>query len=106
MVGISWYEATAFCIWAAETVGKRIRLPTEVEWEKGPEVQMVALSLGGKSEPNSELCNFNGEEKKKGKPIPVGQYSPQGDSPFGCMDMAGNVNNGPLTGIKLIQKTL
>ena len=34
------------------------------------------------------LCNF---DDKVGGTTPVGRYSPQGDSPYGCADMAGNV---------------
>jgi formylglycine-generating enzyme required for sulfatase activity len=34
------------------------------------------------------LCNFDGN---KGGTTPVGNYSPQGDSPYGCVDMSGNV---------------
>jgi len=42
----------------------------------------------GNSEPTDKLCNFN---KNVGKTSPVGNYSPQGDSPYGCVDMSGNV---------------
>ena len=42
----------------------------------------------GNQEPTNELCNFNKNEKGT---TPVGKYSPLGDSPFGCVDMAGNV---------------
>jgi formylglycine-generating enzyme required for sulfatase activity len=34
------------------------------------------------------LCNFSGNV---GDTTPVGNYSPEGDSPYGCADMAGNV---------------
>lgn len=37
---------------------------------------------------DAQRCNFNGNVKTT---TPVGQYSPQGDSPYGCADMAGNV---------------
>ena len=33
-VGVSWYEAIAFCRWMGEVLGSNCRLPTEVEWEK------------------------------------------------------------------------
>ncbi len=34
VVGVSWYEAAAFCNWMGEVLGRACRLPTEVEWEK------------------------------------------------------------------------
>ena len=34
------------------------------------------------------MCNFGGNV---GDTTPVGRYSPRGDSPYGCADMAGNV---------------
>jgi len=42
----------------------------------------------GDENPTRELCNFRQNEKGT---TPVGKYSPQGDSPYGCVDMAGNV---------------
>lgn len=42
----------------------------------------------GDQEPTFDLCNFN---KQEDRTTPVGKYSPQGDSPFGCVDMSGNV---------------
>ena len=47
--------------------------------------QRVAL---GDSQPDLSRCNFNMNIKDT---TPVGQYSPQGDSPYGAADLAGNV---------------
>ncbi len=33
-VGVSWYEAVAFCRWLSAQMGKEIRLPSEAEWER------------------------------------------------------------------------
>jgi formylglycine-generating enzyme len=34
VVGVSWYEATAYCDWASLVHGAPVRLPTEAEWER------------------------------------------------------------------------
>jgi formylglycine-generating enzyme required for sulfatase activity len=33
VVGVTWFEAVAYCAWLHDTIGGRWRLPTEVEWE-------------------------------------------------------------------------
>ncbi|MCA9874647.1 MAG: formylglycine-generating enzyme family protein [Anaerolineales bacterium] len=63
-------------------------LPTEEEWEKGARGLDVRNFPWGEAEPNEKLCNF---DRQAVSATPVGQYSPQGDSPYGCADMAGNV---------------
>ncbi len=34
VVGVTWYEAEAYCKWLSEVTGQKFRLPTEAEWEK------------------------------------------------------------------------
>jgi formylglycine-generating enzyme required for sulfatase activity len=66
-----------------------IRLPSKTEWVK------TARGTDGRNYPWGEVypdpgrCNFN---NNVGKTTPVGRYSPQGDNPYGCADMAGNVH--------------
>ncbi|MCA9873494.1 MAG: SUMF1/EgtB/PvdO family nonheme iron enzyme, partial [Anaerolineales bacterium] len=58
------------------------------EWEKGARGTDGRTFPWGKAEPNEKLCNFS---RNVGQTTPVGQFSPEGDSPCGCADMAGNV---------------
>jgi len=34
VVGVSWFEAKAYCNWLSQKSGQRVRLPTEEEWER------------------------------------------------------------------------
>jgi len=90
VVGISWYEAIAFCHWLSDATGEKIMLPTEQEWQR------AAQGDDGRTYPwgndwNRDLCNNNADQKGIGKTTPVTQYEGKGDSLFGVVDMAGNV---------------
>jgi serine/threonine-protein kinase len=87
---VNWNEARAFCAYVGG------RLPTEEQWEK------AARGNSGRDYPwgNDLDCsranwgNFDNEGpcagKNPGRPVAVGSY-PQGASPYGVLDMAGNV---------------
>jgi formylglycine-generating enzyme required for sulfatase activity len=86
--GLTWYEALAYCLWLSEVTGKDYRLPTEAQWEKaarGSEDQR-GWPWGDEFDPGKA----NTLERLLGRTTPVGVY-PHGASPYGAMDMAGNV---------------
>ena len=85
---VSWDDAVAFCEWLSRETGKLFQLPSEAEWEKAARGTDGRTYPWGDKLPTTDLCNF---DHNVGDTTPVGKYSPEGDSPYGCVDMASNV---------------
>ncbi len=90
VAAVNWDDAVAFCEWATKQINEKVRLPTEAEWEKAARGSDGRTYQWGNANPTAGLCNFN-KNMNVEDTTPVGHYSPQGDSPYGCADMAGNV---------------
>jgi formylglycine-generating enzyme required for sulfatase activity len=92
VVGISWYEAMAFCTWLTDETDEEILLPTEQQWQRAAQGDEGRIYPWGKDW-DEMRCNNRVKPCDSIRTTPVTCYEgkDRGDSPFGVVDMAGNV---------------
>jgi formylglycine-generating enzyme required for sulfatase activity len=93
VVGVTWYEAYAFTQWLSRQLGRAVTLPTEAQWEKaarGPDG--LIYPYGNEFDPAKGNTGATGI----GRTSAVGMF-PDGASPYGVLDMSGNVWDWCLT---------
>jgi len=86
-VGVSWYEAVAFCHWLSEASVQTIRLPNEAEWE------LAARHTDGRAYPwgdefDAQRCNM--AQTDIDSTCAVGLFE-EFNAHCGAADMSGNV---------------
>lgn len=102
VVLVTWNEAAAYCKWRGDLRGEQRRLPTAAEYEK------AARGEGGFAYPWGnvyEADRLNSIVKGPSDTTPVGQYI-TGASPYGVLDLAGNVFQWTSTRFKQGQMTV
>ncbi len=81
VVGVTWDQAQTYCSWIQGT------LPTEAQWEKAARGTSANINPWGSANPSCDLLNY---ANCYGRTTNVNTY-PEGKSPYGLFDMAGNV---------------
>lgn len=83
---VSWYQALAYCRWLSAQLGYAVRLPAEWEW------QQAATGGEARDYPWGSVWqpDYANHKEAMYRLLAVGLY-PQGASPVGALDMAGNI---------------
>ncbi len=87
VVGVNWYEASAYAEWLSQTTGVKYRLPTEAQWEKAARGSKGLVYPWGNKFDKNKCNSYEGGLRRTS---PVGLF-PGGESSYGCVDTAGNV---------------
>ena len=101
VVCVSWYDALAYAEWLAEESGLEVTLPSEAEWEKAARGDQDSRIYPWGNNFDGTLLNYCDSNCDRDwadgdvndgfeRTAPVGSY-PDGASPYGVENMAGNV---------------
>ena len=87
--GLTWFDALAYARWFSDVTGRRWRLPTEMEWEK------AARGADGRIYPWGDTWEDGcANDERSGSDLQrttAVDAHPEGASPYGVLDMVGNV---------------
>lgn len=88
VVKVSWHDAIAYCNWLSQMTGKHITLPSEAEWEKAARGDQDRRIYPWGDVFDMRKCNCGAFGLQDTSAVGI---FPKGASPYGCLDMAGNV---------------
>src|SRR5262245_5113354 len=98
LLGVNWDSAAAYCAWLSAKTGKKYRLPTEAEWEKAARGTDQRRFPWGNTFDRAYVNSVGSQTFDTGRTVGFYDGSKRGDfqtkngaSPYGAMDMAGNV---------------
>lgn len=87
VVSVSWFDATRYCEWLGAITGRRVRLPTEAEWECAARGGVEGRLYPWGDDPPETRPEY-GSRRREG-PEPVARFAPNA---FGLHDICGNVH--------------
>jgi formylglycine-generating enzyme len=87
VVGVSWFEATNYCVWLRQQTGRPYRLPSEAEWERAARGGVEGKLFPWGNEPPQSLPDY--DKRWTNGPEPVARYAPNA---FGLYDICDNVH--------------
>ncbi len=90
VVLVTYDDASAYCRWLSELIGRIVRLPTEAEWEKAARGGVDGRRYPWGDYIDSSHCNFlvDPVTKPQRGTRPTGIYPPNA---YGLYDVCGNV---------------
>ncbi len=90
VVLVTFDDATAFCRWTGDQLGRPVRLPTEAEWEKAARGGLEGQRYPWGDDIDPSRCNFLSDVSVKAQKgtRPTGMFPPNA---HGLYDVAGNV---------------
>jgi formylglycine-generating enzyme len=88
VVGVSWFDATAYCRWLSQRTGRTFQLPTEAQWERAARGHLQGALYPWGDEPPWERRYLGYDERTAG-PQRVGANEP---NDFGLYDMSEGVH--------------
>lgn len=87
VVGVSWFEAVAYCEWLSQGSGRVFGLPTEAEWERAARGGVEGKLYPWGDGPPQALPNY--DSRWKTGPERVAEYEP---NTYGLFNMCDNVH--------------